>query len=105
LARQSITRYAQLTAFVEDRPGHDRRYAIDATKIRQAFGWIPKHSFEVGLAKMVRWYIDHRDWCEAMLRGRYGRQRLGLAQALDESSPEVPQTIVLIPDTVMGGNV
>ena len=47
-----------------DRPGHDRRYAIDATKIRRELGWTPRHAFEEGLASTVRWYLEHRDWCE-----------------------------------------
>ena len=51
-------RYAELIAFVKDRPGHDRRYAIDAAKIRRELGWQPRESFETGLAKTVRWYFD-----------------------------------------------
>jgi dTDP-glucose 4,6-dehydratase len=87
MVRQGIAGYDQLKTFVQDRPGHDRRYAIDATKIRQAFGWTPKHSFDPGLAKTVRWSLDHRVWCNAILAGQYGRQRPGLAKAADESSP------------------
>jgi dTDP-glucose 4,6-dehydratase len=87
MVRQGIAGYDQLKTFVQDRPGHDRRYAIDTTKIRQAFGWTPKHSFDAGLAKTVRWYLDHRAWCNAILAGQDGRQRLGLAKAADESSP------------------
>ena len=67
-----------LKTFVPDRPGHDRRYAIDATKIRRELGWAPAHSFESGLRATVRWYVEHRDWCEAVQAGRYDRQRLGL---------------------------
>ena len=62
-----------------DRPGHDRRYAIDATKIRSELGWAPKHDFDAGIAATVRWYVEHRGWCDAVQRGRYGRERLGLA--------------------------
>jgi len=87
MVRQGIAGYDQLNIFVRDRPGHHRRYAIDATKIRQAFGWTPEHSFDPGLAKTVRWYLDHRVWCNAILAGQYGWQRLGLAKAADESSP------------------
>jgi dTDP-glucose 4,6-dehydratase len=87
LVRQGIAGYDQLKTFVQDRPGHDRRYAVDATKLRQAFGWTLKHSFDAGLAKTVQWYLDHREWCNAILAGQYGRQRLGLAKAADESSP------------------
>jgi dTDP-glucose 4,6-dehydratase len=70
--------YAELKTFVKDRPGHDRRYAIDAAKIRREIGWSPRHDLESGLASTVRWYLDNADWCEAIQRERYQRQRLGL---------------------------
>jgi len=70
--------HARLKTFVPDRPGHDRRYAIDATKIRRQLGWAPRRSFEAGLRETIQWYIDHRDWCEQVQRGRYDRERLGL---------------------------
>jgi dTDP-glucose 4,6-dehydratase len=70
--------YRDLKTFVPDRPGHDRRYAIDATKIRRELGWAPKHTFEEGLAATAKWYVDHRDWCAQVQRGRYDRSRLGL---------------------------
>ena len=69
---------AALKTFVPDRPGHDRRYAIDASKIRRELGWAPRHSFEDGLESTVRWYLDHREWCEVVQAGRYDRERLGL---------------------------
>jgi dTDP-glucose 4,6-dehydratase len=72
--------YRDLKTFVADRPGHDRRYAINAAKIRRELGWSPKHRFEEGLAATVRWYLDHRDWCAAVQEGRYGRERLGLGR-------------------------
>jgi dTDP-glucose 4,6-dehydratase len=78
LARQNVTSYRALKTFVADRPGHDRRYAIDATRIRRELGWAPRHTFEAGLRETVGWYLDHRDWCEAIQAGRYDRQRLGL---------------------------
>jgi dTDP-glucose 4,6-dehydratase len=68
----------RLKTFVPDRPGHDRRYAIDASKIRRELGWLPERSFEDGLRDTVRWYLGHRDWCEGVQRGRYDRERLGL---------------------------
>jgi len=76
--RPAATSRRALKTFVPDRPGHDRRYAIDATKIRRELGWAPKHTFESGLRETVRWYLDHRQWCEQVQAGRYDRQRLGL---------------------------
>jgi dTDP-glucose 4,6-dehydratase len=78
LAARGITGYAGLRTFVADRPGHDRRYAIDASKIRRDLGWAPAHDFDAGLDRTVRWYLEHRDWCEAVQSGRYRRERLGL---------------------------
>jgi dTDP-glucose 4,6-dehydratase len=72
--------YRSLKTFVPDRPGHDRRYAIDATKIRRELGWTPARTFERGLRETVEWYVAHRDWCGAVQAGRYGRERLGLGQ-------------------------
>ncbi|MEP7013510.1 MAG: dTDP-glucose 4,6-dehydratase, partial [Acidobacteriota bacterium] len=78
LAGRGIASYLDLKTFVADRPGHDRRYAIDETKIRTELGWRPQHDFEAGLAETVRWYLAHRDWCDA-IQSSYGRERLGLA--------------------------
>ena len=69
----------RLKTFVPDRPGHDRRYAIDASRIRQELGWAPRYAFEDGLRHTVEWYVGHRDWCEAVQAGRYDRARLGLS--------------------------
>jgi dTDP-glucose 4,6-dehydratase len=68
----------RLKTFVPDRPGHDRRYAIDATKIARELGWRPARSFEEGLRATVRWYLEHRDWCKGVQAGQYDRERLGL---------------------------
>ena len=70
--------YRDLKTLVPDRPGHDRRYAIDASKIRRELGWSPRHRFEDALTETVRWYLEHRDWCDAVQAGRYDRERLGL---------------------------
>src|SRR5262249_13194249 len=67
-----------LKKFVADRPGHDRRYAIDAAKIRRELGWQPRRTFEAGLHETVQWYLEHRDWCAKIQGGRYDRERLGL---------------------------
>jgi dTDP-glucose 4,6-dehydratase len=69
--------YAEQIEFVPDRPGHDRRYAIDGTKIRRELGWEPAESFESGLAKTVDWYLAHRSWCAEITAQRYARERLG----------------------------
>ena len=70
--------YAEQIRFVPDRPGHDRRYAIDASKIRDELGWEPRVSFEEGIARTVDWYLDRRDWWEPILARRYDTGRLGL---------------------------
>jgi dTDP-glucose 4,6-dehydratase len=64
-------RYAELIEFVADRPGHDRRYAMDARKLARELGWRPKESFDTGLAKTVRWYLDNRAWVEEVTSGAY----------------------------------
>jgi dTDP-glucose 4,6-dehydratase len=63
--------YRGLIKFVTDRPGHDRRYAIDATKIRRELGWSPRETFETGLAKTIRWYLDHAEWVAQVKSGAY----------------------------------
>jgi dTDP-glucose 4,6-dehydratase len=63
--------YADLITFVKDRPGHDRRYAIDARKIRSELGWAPSETFQTGLAKTVQWYLDHGDWVAGVQSGDY----------------------------------
>ena len=74
--------HAGLIDFVADRPGHDFRYAIDATKARQELEWSPAESFETGLKKTVQWYLDHLDWC-ARIAERYDGRRLGLTLSDD----------------------
>jgi dTDP-glucose 4,6-dehydratase len=78
LRQRGYDSYSRLKTFVADRPGHDRRYAIDASKVAAALGWTPRHDLASGLARTVRWYVENRAWCEAVQRGRYGRERLGL---------------------------
>ena len=70
-------RNSQIT-YVADRPGHDRRYAIDAGKLKSELGWQPAHSFEQGIADTVDWYLDHQDWVQRVLDGGYRLERIGV---------------------------
>jgi dTDP-glucose 4,6-dehydratase len=76
-----VARHETLIRFVTDRPGHDFRYAIDASKIQRELGWVPQESFETGLRTTVRWYLENQPWCERILSGSYRLERLGLAGA------------------------
>ncbi len=76
-----INHYSDLITFVKDRPGHDLRYAIDASKIERELGWKPKETFESGLRKTVQWYLDNQDWCRNVQDGSYRRERLGLGES------------------------
>ena len=69
-----------LIQYVMDRPGHDQRYAIDASKIKSELDWSPKHDFETGIRETVRWYLANRTWSENVTSGNYQRQRLGLLE-------------------------
>ena len=71
--------YRDQISFVADRPGHDLRYAIDATKIRDALGWTPQETFETGLERTVRWYLDNESWWRPILIAQAADQRRGLA--------------------------
>ncbi|MEW6698051.1 MAG: dTDP-glucose 4,6-dehydratase [Bacillota bacterium] len=71
--------YREQIAFVADRPGHDKRYAIDASKIERELGWRPRESFETGLIKTVEWYLNNQNWVSRVLDGSYRGERLGLA--------------------------
>ena len=70
--------YESLITFVKDRPGHDLRYAIDASKIRNDLNWIPDETFETGIRKTVEWYLNNLAWCRRVQDGRYQRERLGV---------------------------
>jgi dTDP-glucose 4,6-dehydratase len=77
LQARGLDSYQGLKTFVKDRPGHDRRYAIDASKLRAELGFEPKHMFESGIHATVKWYLDNTDWTIAVTRGKYDRERLG----------------------------
>ena len=70
--------YESLITFVKDRPGHDLRYAIDATKIQNELSWTPIETFETGIRKTVEWYLNNLDWCRRVQDGSYQRERLGI---------------------------
>ena len=74
-----LNAYADLITHVEDRAGHDVRYAIDASKIQRELGWQPVETFETGLRKTVEWYLNNSEWCKNVQDGSYQRQRLGVA--------------------------
>jgi dTDP-glucose 4,6-dehydratase len=73
-----VNEYRSLISHVTDRPGHDLRYAIDARKIEQELGWVPEETFETGLRKTVRWYLNNLEWCKRVQDGSYQRERLGV---------------------------
>lgn len=72
-----VAQYKDLITFVQDRPGHDLRYAIDAGKIETELGWKPQETFETGMKKTVQWYLDNLEWCQRVQDGSYQRERLG----------------------------
>jgi len=75
--RKSGASYRDLIRFVDDRSGHDRRYALDTRKINEELDWRPREMIDAGLRKTVAWYIDNRDWCRRVTEGVYARERLG----------------------------
>jgi dTDP-glucose 4,6-dehydratase len=78
VSAQGLGRYGELKQFVPDRPGHDRRYGIDAAKIRRELRWEPRHDFDMGIRRTVQWYLENTAWCTAVQASNYDRQRLGL---------------------------
>ena len=72
--------FAELITYVTDRPGHDLRYAIDASKIKDDLGWVPQETFESGIRKTVEWYLTNQDWWQRVMDGSYAGERLGLAE-------------------------
>lgn len=74
---KGVVAYQDLITYVKDRPGHDLRYAIDASKINKELAWLPQETFETGLRKTVEWYLNNKEWWENVLNGSYQLQRLG----------------------------
>ena len=72
------TKYADQITYVQDRPGHDRRYAIDSSKMQSELNWTPRETFETGLRKTVQWYLNNSVWCRNVQDGSYQRERLGI---------------------------
>jgi len=73
----AVQNYESLMTYVKDRPGHDMRYAIDASKIQRELGWTPQETFESGIRKTVQWYLNNQAWCKHVQDGTYQRERLG----------------------------
>jgi len=74
---EGVAKYEDLIRYVKDRPGHDVRYAIDASKIQRDLGWVPEETFETGLCKTVEWYFSNQTWWQRVLDGDYRLGRLG----------------------------
>ncbi len=84
--------HGELKTFVADRPGHDRRYAIDSRKLQTELGWEPLESFESGMRRTVAWYLENRDWCRRVTDGSYRGERLGLrGEFLNEQKRHHPR--------------
>ena len=74
---KNIKKYEDLITHVKDRPGHDKRYAINFTKIQKNLNWYPKNTFKTGLKKTINWYLKNRKWCEKVKATNYKGERLG----------------------------
>ena len=79
--REDGSKYSKLITYVQDRPGHDFRYAIDATKINQELGWSQKESFETGIRKTIDWYLNNQQWWQAIQDNTYQQERLGMLES------------------------
>ena len=75
--RSNGSSYSELITYVTDRPGHDFRYAIDASKINKDLGWFPKETFKTGIRKTIQWYLDNEQWWRHIQDGTYNQERLG----------------------------
>ncbi len=77
---KTLNSYQELITYVKDRPGHDRRYAINANKIAEELNWLPEETFESGLRKTIEWYLNNQIWCQQVQDGSYQRERLGVQE-------------------------
>lgn len=77
LNQKKLNSYKDLIKFVDDRPGHDRRYAIDSSKIKKELNWQAKTKFDIGIRNTIKWYMENLDWCEKVSKNKYNRERLG----------------------------
>jgi len=75
---KKLKSYTELITFVQDRPGHDLRYAIDATKIEKELGWKPAETFATGIRKTVAWYLENKQWWQNIQNNKYRQERLGI---------------------------
>ena len=80
--RSNHQSYSELITYVTDRPGHDFRYAIDASKIKNDLGWTPKETFETGIRKTIQWFLNHEDWWRKIQDGTYNQERLGVEKSV-----------------------
>ena len=78
VSEPKVSSHKNLISFVKDRPGHDMRYAIDPSKIKNELGWSPDVTFEEGIRKTVLWYLKNQEWCKNVMSGKYKLERLGL---------------------------
>lgn len=92
LAERSLCSFKELITFVADRPGHDHRYAIDATKLRTQLGWVPEENFETGIRKTVQWYLDNAWWWQPIRERKYAGQRLGSGVRTSSAKPAIRVT-------------
>jgi dTDP-glucose 4,6-dehydratase len=90
LPNSPYTPHASLMTYVEDRPGHDKRYATNFNKLKNETGWSPVESIESGLRKTVQWYLDHRDWCHRVTAHKYSLKRLGIVEMEREKATTLP---------------
>ena len=79
--RSNGDHYQNLITYVKDRPGHDHRYAIDASKIKKELGWTPNETFETGIRKTIQWYLDNEAWWRRIQDRTYNQERLGLKKS------------------------